>query len=208
MKKLLVEFIGTFFLVFTVGMTVIYPSAGAMAPLAIGTVLAIMVYAGGHVSGGHFNPAVTFGVCIRGKLPANEVLHYWVAQILGALAAYALVTVLKGYVVATSMPINMPKALLAELIGTFALVYVVLQTATTKATSGNSYYGLAIGFTVMVMAYALGAISGGAFNPAVAVGLGALNIVNLGMIWVHIVANLAGGALAAMVFGYINHGKD
>jgi aquaporin Z len=70
MKKYLVEFIGTFFLVFTIGMTVIAPGAGDMAPLAIGSVLAVMIFAGGHISGGHFNPAVTLGVWLRGKCPA------------------------------------------------------------------------------------------------------------------------------------------
>ena len=99
MNKYLMEFIGTFFLVFTVGMTVIGGGAGALAPLAIGASLMIMVYAGGHISGGHYNPAVTLGVWLRGKCDAKDVVPYWVAQIAGAFAAGACVKYLK-----TGMP--------------------------------------------------------------------------------------------------------
>jgi aquaporin Z len=87
MKKILVEFIGTFFLVFTVGTCVVNPDAGVIAPLAIGSVLMVMVYAGGHISGGHYNPAVTTAVAIRGRMPVSAVPGYFLAQIIGALVA-------------------------------------------------------------------------------------------------------------------------
>ena len=80
------------------------------------------------------------------------------------------------------------------------LVYVVLNSATAKGTSGNSFFGLAIGFTVMIGAFAVGGVSGGAFNPAVAVGLAVMGLVSTPSIWIHIVADLLGGAAAAMVF--------
>jgi len=204
MKKYLVEFIGTFFLVLTVGMTVVAPGAGALAPLAIGSALMIMVYAGGHVSGGHYNPAVTLAVWLRGRCAAGDVPFYIAAQILAALVAAAGVLCLKGHPTVTPMEIKIVPALIAELVGTFALCYVVLNVATAKATAGNSNYGLAIGFTVMTMAFALGGISGGAFNPAVAVGITRMHLVDAGNLWLYFIANLGAGALAALVFKLVN----
>jgi aquaporin Z len=204
MKKYLVEFIGTFFLVFTVGMTVIDPGAGALAPLAIGSALMIMVYAGGHVSGGHYNPAVTLAVWLRGRCPAADVPAYWISQIIGAFAAASLAIYLKGNPIVTPAEIKIVPALIAELVGTFALCYVVLNVATAKATAGNSFYGLAIGFTVATMAFALGGVSGGAFNPAVATGITVMHLEKAANIWIYLVANFAGGALAAATFRFVN----
>lgn len=210
MKKYLVEFIGTFFLVFTIGMTVIAPGAGAMAPLAIGSILAVMIFAGGHVSGGHFNPAVTLGVWMRGKCDAADVLPYFGAQGAAALVASLAVKALKTGLVAKAAALTGPMtpeilpSLLAEFVFTFALVWVVLNTATAKGTSGNSFYGLAIGFTVLAGAYAVGGVSGGAFNPAVALGLCTMGIVSWGSIWIYLVANLAGGAVAALTYKIVN----
>ena len=204
MKKYLIEFIGTFFLAMTVGMTVIGASAGALAPVAIGSALMIMVYAGGHVSGGHYNPAVTLAVWLRGRCATKDVLPYWVAQILGALAASAVVLFLKGDTMATPTDLKAQPALLAEFLGTFALCYVVLNVATAKATAGNSNYGLAIGFTVMVMAYALGGVSGGAFNPAVATGITVMHLAKASNFWIYLLGNLGGGAVAALTFKFVN----
>jgi aquaporin Z len=204
MKKYLVEFIGTFFLVLTVGMTVIDPGAGALAPLAIGSALMIMVYAGGHVSGGHYNPAVTLAVWLRGRCPTADVLPYIIAQIAAGVAAAFTVLYLKGSPTVTSGDIKVAPSLLAEVLGTFALAYVILNVATAKATAGNSNYGLAIGFTVVVMAFALGGVSGGAFNPAVATGITVMGLAKAANIWIYLVANFAGGALAALAFKFIN----
>ena len=204
MKKYLVEFIGTFFLVLTVGMTSIGSGAGNLAPLAIGSALMIMVYAGGHVSGGHYNPAVTIGVWLRGRCPQTDVLPYLGWQLAGGIVAALLTLGLKGDVTVTPGDIKIFPALLAELVGTFALVYVVLNVATAKATTGNSYYGLAIGFTVMTMAYAFGGVSAGAFNPAVAVGVTVMHLARVADLWVYLVANFAAGALAATAFLFIN----
>ncbi|HYV28653.1 MAG TPA: aquaporin [Candidatus Eisenbacteria bacterium] len=204
MKKYLTEFIGTFFLVLTIGMCVIDPGAGDLAPLAIGAALMVMVYAGGHVSGGHYNPAVTLAVWLRGKCPASDVPVYWVSQIIGAVAAAKLALYLKGNPSVTPRDITIGPALVAELVGTFALAYVVLNTATAKGTAGNSNYGLAIGFTVTAMAYSLSKVSGGAFNPAVAVGGTIMHLVKASNLWVYLVANLAAGALAAATFRWVN----
>jgi len=208
MMKYLVELIGTFFLVLTIGCTVLAPKdAGPLAPLAIGSALMVMIFAGGHVSGAHYNPAVTLAVWLRGKCSAGDVLPYMGAQVVGAVAAAAIVLFLKGLGLqtATAMsPADIPKALVAELLYTFALCYVVLNVATAKGTSGNSFYGLAIGFTVLTGAFAVGPISGGVFNPAVGIGLILLGKVALSQIWIYIIANFAAGAAAAMVFKSIN----
>jgi aquaporin Z len=195
-----------FLFVLTVGMVVIDPGIGGLAPLAIGSVLMILVYAGGHVSGGHYNPAVTLAVWLRGRCPTADVPGYLVSQILGAIVASYVVLYLKGNPVVTPADIQTVPSLLAEFIGTFALCYVVLNVATAKATSGNSYFGLAIGFTVVTMAFALGGISGGAFNPAIATGITVMHIEKIANLWVYLVADFAGGALAAVAFRFINPG--
>jgi aquaporin Z len=175
-SKLAVEFIGTFFLVLTVGAAA--AGGGRWAALAIGGALMVMVFAGGHVSGGHYNPAVSLAVLVRGKLTARECAGYVLAQAVAATG----------------------KMLLAEFLFTFALAYVVLHVATAGDTEGNSFYGLAIGFTLAVGILAVGSISGGAFNPAVALGASVLGLFAWGHIWIYLVAELAGGLGAALAF--------
>lgn len=203
-KKYLVEFIGTFFLVLAVGMNVIDPGSGSLAPLAIGATLMVMVYAGGHVSGGHYNPAVTLAVWLRGRCLKSDVLPYMGSQLAGGLLAALMVLFLKKEPTLMPQQLDVFPALVAELLGTFALAYVVLNVATAKSTAGNSYFGLAIGFTVVTMAFALGGISGGAFNPAVAFGFDIMHLTKVANLWVYLIANFAGGALAAMAFRFIN----
>ncbi|MDD5261078.1 MAG: aquaporin [Methylacidiphilales bacterium] len=203
MKKYLTEALGTFFLVFTVGNTVMNPGATSMAPLAIGAALMIMVYAGGHISGGHYNPAVSLAVYLRGKLNASEVPGYMASQLLGAVAAALVVQFIKGNPSVEASHPEIGPSLLAEFLGTFALAFVVLNVATAKATAGNSFYGLAIGSTVMVMAFAVGGVSGGAFNPAVALGITVMGLSASSSIWIYLVANFLGGAAAAYAFKYL-----
>lgn len=207
-RKLVTEAIGTFFLVLTVGCTVILSSdasKGIIPPLAIGSALMVMVYAGGHISGGHYNPAVTLAAMVRGRHPVSELIPYWIAQILGGLLAAAVAMFLTaGIAVAAPAPPDVAKALVAEFLFTFALAFVVLNSATAKATSGNSFYGLAIGFTVLTGAFAVGSISGGAFNPAVAIGACAMNLIHRPSVWIHIVADLAGGLVAGLAFLYLH----
>jgi aquaporin Z len=207
-RKLVTELIGTFFLVVTVGCAVILssdPSKGIIPPLAIGSALMVMVFAGGHISGAHYNPAVTLAVCVRGRHPWAELVPYWIAQIVGALVAAGVAMYLTGGLAKSAAPpADIFKALLAEFLFTFALAYVVLNVATAKATSGNSFYGLAIGFTVLTGAFAVGSISGGAFNPAVAVGAGIMGVIHLPSAWIHILGDLAGGLVAGLTFLYLN----
>ena len=204
MNKYIAEFIGTFFLVLTIGCTGIGASAGVIAPLAIGAALMVMIFAGGHISGAHYNPAVTLGVFIRGKVNAADVVPYMVAQLAAAALAAVVVKFLRAGIDVTPIAPKIGPALLAEFLFTFALVYVVLNAATAEGTSGNSFYGLAIGMTVMTGAFAVGDISGGAFNPAVALGISVLGISSWGNIWIYLLANFAAAVVAALVFKMIN----
>ena len=206
MKKYIVEFIGTFFLVLCIGLVVIESDLGALTPLPIGAMLIVVVYAGGHISGAHYNPAVTLAVWMRGRCPKSDVLPYMFFQIAGAALAAMVVTYLKG----SAMPEtaltrdDIPRALIAEFLGTFLLAYVVLNVATSKNTAGNSYYGLAIGFTILTCAYALGSYSGGAFNPAVALGVSIMKLAAWADIWVYLVGTIAAGILAGVLFKFLN----
>lgn len=200
----LTEFVGTFFLVLTIGLVVIAQSE--FAPLAIGAALMVMVYMGGHVSGAHYNPAVTLAVWMRGKLAGREVLPYVVAQLLGALLAALTVYAITGrtFAPAPGAAVTAGRALTVEALFTFALGLVVLNTATARETEKNSFYGMAIGFTVTVGAFAGGAISGGAFNPAVGVGPALVDAWlgggTLGHVWLYLVGPVAGAAAAALFF--------
>lgn len=203
MKKYVVEFIGTFFFVLTIGMCVIN-GAGALAPIPIGTALAIMIYAGGHICGGHFNPAVSLSVLLRGgQCSAADIPGYMIAQAIGAAVAALTVSYLKGPAVMAAVaakPLLVAPALLAEFLFTFALCWVVLNVATSRKTTGNSFYGFAIGLTVMTGAFAVGAISGGAFNPAVALGITLMGLSSWANIWIFLVANFSAAIVAAIVF--------
>jgi aquaporin Z len=205
MNKYIAEFVGTFFLVLTIGCTGIGAGAGVIAPLAIGAALMVMVFAGGHISGGHYNPAVTLGVLIRGKVQAADVVPYMIAQCVGAAVAALLVTkILRAGAPVTPISPHLGPAMLAEFLFTFALVYVVLNAATAEGTSGNSFYGLAIGMTVMTGAFAVGDISGGAFNPAVALGISVMGISTWANIWIYLLADFAAAIVAAVIFQMIN----
>ena len=208
MRKLITEFIGTFFLVLVIGM-VVTGGKGDFSPIAIGSVLMCMVFAGAHVSGAHYNPAVTLAVLLRGRIPVKEAVAYVIVQIIGAIAAASIVQlIMPDKIVETANAMaNTTSGLIAEVLGTFALAYVVLNVATAKGTTGNMFYGLSIGFTVLSMAYAFGALSGGAFNPAVAVGISLMHLASWSDFWVYLVGCFGGAALAAIVFR-INNPED
>lgn len=203
LKKCLVEFIGTFFLVLTIGCCVFSSASGIIAPLAIGFVLMVMVYAGGYVSGAHYNPAVSLACLIRGVLSAKDMVFYWISQCVAAVLAALTV---KQLVVVNGLcggNLSLCKVLTCEILFTFALCYVVLNCATSEKTNGNSYYGLAIGSTVMVGAFATSGLCLGAFNPAVAFGLLTFGACAK-LISITIASNLVGGALAALVYKFVN----
>jgi aquaporin Z len=204
MRKYVVEFIGTFFLVLTIVCAV--NTNSAIAPLGIGAVLMTMIYAGGHISGAHYNPAVSVAAFVRGRLPAAELAPYIGAQLLGA----AIAGLIGGrfLVEATAGDAYSGKALgialVAEFLFTFALAWVVLNVATSRDHDGNGFYGLAIGFTVMAGAVAVGPISGGAFNPAVGFGVSIGGVSDWANIWIYLLAPTLGGAAAGYAFKALN----
>jgi aquaporin Z len=203
MKKYIVEFIGTFFLV-----------SGAILGGAIGasTALMVMIYAGGHISGAHYNPAVTTAMYIRGKISSGEVPGYLFSQLLGGAFAGFLMYYLfekEGLALTCNgFPEGILKTALAEIIGTFALAYVILNVATARGTAGNSYFGLAIGGTVLAMALSVGIYSGAVFNPAVALGLCIQKSLCWGNLWMFFVAPPIGGVIAAYVFRAVNEREE
>jgi aquaporin Z len=200
MRKYVVEFIGTFFLVLAVCSAIFHNPDNNFAPLAIGFALVVMVYAGGHLSGAHYNPAVSLAVFIRGKMTMVEMIGYWVVQLMGGVIAALVATKLFKYTATPAAPAETFGAIVAELIGTFGLAYVILNVATSPKTANNHYYGLAIGFTVVAMAYAVGPVSGGAFNPAVALGLSVFEKIEWGSLWIYLVGAFGGAILAALLY--------
>jgi aquaporin Z len=179
----------------------------ALAELAIGSALMVMIYAGGHVSGGHYNPAVTLAVLIRGRIALQEVGPYWGSQVLGGVVAAAL----SVYVMDPSDLVarefegrQIGAVFVAELLFTFALTYVVLNVATSKSHPDNQFYGLAIGFTVLAGAVAVGAVSGAAFNPAVAVGVMVMGLVSWSTIWIYLLAQLIAAVAAGLLFRFMH----
>jgi len=201
-RKLVVEFIGMFLFVFTVGMATNKAGAGALAPLAIGSILMVMVFAGGHISGGHFNPAVSTAVRLRGRMTNEEFGAYLVTQFAAAVLAGLLVRYVGGRE-AQAVVASDGKMLIVEFLFTFALAWVVLNVATARGTEGNSFYGLAIGFTVVAGALAVGGISGGAFNPAIALGAMVTGLFQWSNIWIYLFADFLGAAAAAWAFLFV-----
>jgi aquaporin Z len=211
MSKYLTELIGTFFLVLTITLTA--SQKAELGALAIGSILMVMVYMGGHVSGAHYNPAVSLAVMLRGKLSLVDLGIYVVSQLVGALLAAWV-----GHLCLGKAPAPEPKSdlsvglvVLLEVLYTFALALVVLNVATSAKTTGNSFYGLAIGFTVLAGAVAVGPVTGGAFNPAVGTGLtlirASLASGSVQHVWIYWVGPLLGGAAAAGVFRLQEAGK-
>jgi aquaporin Z len=203
-RKLAVEFIGTFIFAFTVGMATQQTNRAGqiLAPIAIGFVLMVMVFAGGHISGGHYNPAVSTAVLIRGKMTPIEWVGYVIAQLAAAALGGLLARGIGGHELAGVLP-GAGKIFVAELVFTIALAYTVLNVATARGTEGNSFYGLAIGGIVLVGAITVGWVSGAAFNPAIALGASITGVLAWSHFWIYVVAPLLGGALAAGLFLYV-----
>ena len=202
--KYAAELIGTFFLVLTIGMVALEPGAGNFAGIAIGAVLLALVYAGRHISGAHYNPTITLSLVVRGRCTPAEILPYWIAQLIGAVLAAFATMYLKGGGAAAPMTIATVPALVAEFLFTFALAWVILNVATSKNTEGNSYFGIAIGLVVTAGVYAVGDISAAAFNPAVAIALATMGIVEASTLWIYMAACFSAAALAGIVFKVVN----
>jgi aquaporin Z len=199
MRRYAVEFVGTFFVVLTIVTCV--GARAVLAPLAIGGMLAALIYAGRQLSGAHYNPAVTLAVWIRGSFETREIRAYALAQIFGAVLGGATGRLLAGPTTAQPFSVSGGKvaaALVAETLVTFVVAYVVLHV------DGDPFQGLAIGFTVMAGGIAVGTISGGIFNPAVALGVATAHLAAWPMLGIYLLADLTGGALAALAFRALN----
>lgn len=195
------EATGTAILLLTIQLSV--GSGSKMAPAAIGLALMAAVYAGGPISGAHYNPAISLAVMLRGKQDLQEMLTYWLFQTAGGFLGALLAGVIGGSFVVASVgsSATTAQALLAEISFTFILCFVVLGVATNSKADGNSYFGAAIGLTVTAGAISVGGISGGCFNPAVALGLSlAKGATNIGYCALVAIANLLGGIAAAGIF--------
>ncbi len=206
-RKYAVEAIGAFFLTFAVGVAVL--SGSVFTPLAAGAMLMVMVYAGGHISGGHYNPAVTMAVLVRRRIGIGDAVAYWIAQVVGGVVAGVIARAVVNPPTVKTLTLSghtEAAAAVVELLITFALCYVVLNVATSKDQPGNGFFGLAIGFTVAAGAFAVGGISGGAFNPAVTLGAATAGLFAWSTIWVYLVVQLGAGVAAALAFRALNPG--
>ncbi|KHK99877.1 porin [Microbacterium mangrovi] len=199
-RTALAEALGTFLFVFAIIAAV--DSGSPLTPIAIGFALMVLVYATGHISGAHLNPAVSLGVWIRGAIDGKTFVGYIIAQFVGAALAAAVSFAL--WPAAQPPRVHIVPAFLVEAIWTLVLVYVVLNVATSKDHPNNHFYGLAIGSTVLVGAVAVGSISGGGFNPAVALGLSITGHFAWPAIWLYVLAPAVGAAIAAILFRVLN----
>jgi aquaporin Z len=210
-KKYIAEFIGTFFLTLAVCMTTFSKVSADIQPIAIGMTLMALIYTMGYMSGAHFNPAITIGIWLRGRIDSKDAGIYIVAQLVGAAAAALISGVLISakpqlapVAITTPQYFSMIPALLAELIGAFALMWIVLNVATTKTLEGNNFYGITIGLGLTGLIYIFGSVSGSVFNPAVAMATCITQFNSWQNIWIGLVGTIAGAALAAVLFKFIN----
>lgn len=202
-RALLIELIGTFFLVFTVALS--------GNPLAVGGIIAAMIYMGGYISGGHFNPAVTLAVLLRGnRISVKDALLYMFAQVVGGVLAASVFYLMAGSAFYPEAGTGLSTGLIvtSEILFTLALGLTVLHVATSDKIKDNNYYGLAIGLVIMAGGFAVGPISSAVFNPAVGLGTLLVALGDLGnnastimtFIGSFILAPFAGGALAALLY--------
>ncbi|HRN70979.1 MAG TPA: aquaporin [Candidatus Woesebacteria bacterium] len=204
-NKLLMEFIGAFFLILIIAFT--------GNPMAIGVVLVALVYMGGYISGAHYNPAVTVALWINNKIEPMDAMKYIGTQMLAGVVAAAFFNVIAGskFLPSPALDADLAGAFLIEALFTFLLCSVILHVAATDKTKGNNYYGIAIGFTLIAIAYAGGPISGGAFNPAVGVSPLLYDFMNFGShfmnITLYLIGPIVGGILAGMIYKTFNEKK-
>mmetsp|Transcript_64680 Transcript_64680/g.151616 ORF Transcript_64680/g.151616 Transcript_64680/m.151616 type:complete len:457 (+) Transcript_64680:99-1469(+) len=208
-EQLLSEFVGTFMLVLTVACNIF--ALTSIAALSIAASLASMIYATGDVSGGHFNPAVSLAVFLSGRdslFTERRCFLYMLVQIIGgSLAALIAVSVFSTHAgFGPKAPYSLTQALVAETVFTYVLCFVVLAVAVSAVTKSTQFFGLAIGFCVVVGGFAIGSVSGGALNPAVALGL-AISGGGLANALAYTVVQFLAAGLAATTFK-VTHEAD
>ena len=206
LKKCFVEFFGTFFLCFTVLCCIFLNVNPAVVPVAIGLVLAVLVYAGGPISGGHYNPAVSIAIFLIGRMGSKKTLLYCIFQLFGAAYA-ALMFLLFIAPVAESVAKTDFAAIplvTAEIVFTTLLIYTVIFTAVSKRVNGNQYFGIAIGTSVTVGVAVVGGICLAALNPAVAIAVSLLGVATFKTFLLTVIANIIASFVACGLFKIVS----
>ena len=206
MKKLFIELFGTYFLVLIIGL-----SSGN--PIAVGFGLMVLVYCGAHISGAHYNPAVTLAMLLQKEISPLDSIKYFLSQTLGStLAALSICLMNNNMQVQPVLGDSIYPIFFSEIIFTFMLVFVILNVATHPNLKGNSFYGLAIGLTVMTGIFSVGPISGAVFNPAVSLGPSFIDMVTDNgvshyFLWYYLVFPFIGSVLAVLSFKFLLSSK-
>lgn len=208
-KKIIVEFIGTFFLMLCLTMLIKNGKATGLEGLAIASIYIALIYAGNAISGSHFNPAVSIALFVKGIMSINEAVAYIGAQLVAAIfAVFSADAMLQGIATGNdNLPLRIDPipSFLAEFFGTFVLVYIILNVANSKRSENNQYYGLAIGSVLLACNYSFGPVSGGAFNPAIAIGYCIGNVAEWSTSWAYFVGEILAAIVAAIVFKYLEN---
>jgi aquaporin Z len=212
-RALVIEAVGTGVLVIIIAMASV--NAGVMAPLAIGLGLAALVYMGGPVSGAHYNPAVSLCLAMTRALPMERLGPYAAAQCVGAIVGASVACAMTGEAVVPAPGVDVAwwRALITEAVFTFMLCIVIIGAAVAPASKGRGYFGLAIGLTILAAALAGGPISGGVYNPGVALGLAALGLsrgIDASHVWLYLIGPVIGALAATLLSPAIvgEAGKD
>lgn len=203
MRAYITEIFGTMFLMLAIGISVLMVELESVSPFTIGTMLVIVVYAGGPISGAHYNPMVTLSLAIRGALPWSRVPAYMLAQVIGVSLSLLPISYFVSHESQSASDFRIDQIFAAECLFSFLLSFVICCVATNRRTKGNSYFGLAIGMTVTVSAILIGGISGAAINPAVTLGLLAIRKLAPEMLWIYLAAQFLGGILSGFLAKYM-----
>ena len=206
MKRYVMEFLGTFFFVFTIAMT--------SNPLAAAIMLMAWLYIGGHISGGHYNPLVSLAVAMRGRLAWDILPFYMLSQIAAGAAAFGLSFFFHDQIMLPhpGEGISLLEAGVIEVLLSFVLGLVVLMVATSRHYAQSQIFGVAIGLTIFALAALGSPISGGLFNPAISVGAAIVGLLKgMPIMWaevfMYVIGSLLGGALASYAFNYFMHNE-
>ncbi len=199
MKRLIMELLGTFFLVLTLAIT--------GNALAAGLMLMAWIYIGAYVSGAHYNPLVSLAVKLTGRLSWRELVYYWGAQILGGIAAYTVASAVINRLNIPQPNAELLPAFIFEVLLAFVFALTILVVAVSNKYKDSYIFGFAIGLTLFALATVGGNISGGLFNPAIALGANLAGVfkgmpIMWPVVFMYVGGGLLGGFLAAHAYRY------
>jgi aquaporin Z len=212
MKKYLTEGIGTFFLLFITILTSQNPDIALAAPLAAGAALLAMTYVGERISGAHYNPAITLAMLMRASTSRTDAIYYIMAQLIGGVLAALIGGFLLNCNTGQEIQMHYNKmgicSIVAEFCGAFGLTYVFMNVNNPRQTAEKSFSGIAMGFTLAGFIYALRSISGGVFNPALALSLLTIGALDGSDLWIYLAGAILGAAAANTVFLVVNSNEN